>query len=278
MVSLLPCGGGLLTFPSNQLVAAIGGAVGGVAAVIAIVLGAVYYRKIGYQSQRHPTNVDPKPIEPLFQPNTFSTFSTNPPLHRDTLRDWSPMGLLPEDTNVQTSEILPPTVPVKPDSQTATAQLPASSMAAGTSLLNTLPRSAEAVAAHTAITSSPGMYTRASDPTATPTRPLSGDVDSRPNDQAPPSSVSPGQYSSSRQPPQPSEAEPETVAQAFSTTNPMGSHLTDEQSELVQGLLRHNVPLPAVVVAIEGMLRDGRSGSGEGSGSQNNNPPGYDFI
>ena len=68
----------------------------------------------------------------------------------------------------------------------------------------------------------------------------------------------------------------------------MGSRLTDEQSELVQGLLRHNVPLPAVVVAIEGMLRrDGPSGSGEDSGCQNtwhdghqegDNPPGYDFV
>jgi hypothetical protein len=104
--------------------------------------------------------------------------------------------------------------------------------------------------------------------------------------------VAPGQHSSPSQPPQPSEAE--AVAHAFSAispagvSSPMGSRLPDEQSALVQGLLRHNVPLPVVVVAIEGMLRrDGPSASGEGSGSRNtqhdghvegDNPPGYDSV
>jgi hypothetical protein len=32
------------------------------------------------------------------------------------------------------------------------------------------------------------------------------------------------------------------------------TRLTEEQSSLVQGLMRHNVPLPTVVGAIEGML------------------------
>ena len=67
-----------------------------------------------------------------------------------------------------------------------------------------------------------------------------------------------------------------------------GPRLTEEESELVQGLLRHNVSLPAVVVAIEDMLRrDGLSGGGEGSGSRvpqsdrhlvGGNPPDYDSI
>jgi hypothetical protein len=42
------------------------------------------------------------------------------------------------------------------------------------------------------------------------------------------------------------------------------ARLTKEQSELVQGLMGHNVPLPAVVGAMEGLLvsQEGRSGSG----------------
>ena len=49
----------------------------------------------------------------------------------------------------------------------------------------------------------------------------------------------------------------------------MISHLTEELSEMVWGLLRHNVSLAIIVVDIEGMLRrDGPSGGSEGSHSQ----------
>jgi hypothetical protein len=66
------------------------------------------------------------------------------------------------------------------------------------------------------------------------------------------------------------------------------ARLTQEQSELVQGLIKYNVPLPAVVGALEGILRgDRNSGGGEGSGSQltqsdlrveAEKPPVYDFT
>jgi hypothetical protein len=56
------------------------------------------------------------------------------------------------------------------------------------------------------------------------------------------------------------------------------TRLTEEQSELVQGLIRHNVPLVTVVGVMEGMLREGASGV-EVSGSQTvgraGNPPDY---
>ena len=52
-------------------------------------------------------------------------------------------------------------------------------------------------------------------------------------------------------------------------TSSLISRLTEELSELVWGLLRHNVSLAVVAVEIEGMLRrDGPSGGGEGSRSR----------
>jgi hypothetical protein len=67
-----------------------------------------------------------------------------------------------------------------------------------------------------------------------------------------------------------------------------GVRLTEEQSELVQGLIKHKVPLPTVVGAIEGILRgDGYSGGGGSSSSrliQSNvlveadNPPVYRSV
>jgi hypothetical protein len=284
----------------------------------------LYYRKRNNRRQRPRAEVDSEPIESSFQPTTFIT---NTPLNRDTLRDWSPTSLVPKETDLKNNNISPPPVPLKSDLPSATPHVLASSVAAaGESqyvLLNKPPQLVEVEAAsHTIITPSPVMPTRASPLTgphfteeqselirSLSTSLLSGDVNSHPNDISPPpnssqsgtssgtahaptSSGPPSHFSSSSQPSQPSEAE--AVAYAFSamsrtsTSSLMGSRLTEEQSELVQGLLRHNVPLPAVVVAIEGMLRrDGPLGSDEGPGSQNtqrnghqegDNPPGYDFV
>ena len=58
------------------------------------------------------------------------------------------------------------------------------------------------------------------------------------------------------------------------TSPSINAHLTDEQSELAQGLLRHNVPLPTVVGTIEGMLRR----EGELGNRETDNPPDYKYI
>jgi hypothetical protein len=71
-------------------------------------------------------------------------------------------------------------------------------------------------------------------------------------------------------------------------TNPTtNTRLTEEQSELVQGLIRHHIPLATVVGVVEGMLRnEGASGVEDSGGritqsdgrSEAGNPPDYDFI
>jgi hypothetical protein len=332
-VSLPPCGGGLLTFNSNKLPVAIGGAVGGVAAVMAVVLAALYYRKRGYRHQRHPTEVDPEPIESSFRPNTFSTFSTNPPLNRDPLRDWSPTSLLPEDTDLQSRKISPSLIPQKYGIQSATAHFPASSVADTSATRYTLSskssQSAEVeTIAHTLINPSRvvpvgKMSTHLTEDQSglvlgLPTSVLAGDVNLPIDDVVPPPLPSkPGicseatvaahvprssvaatrtsQYSSSNEPRPPTEVETDSRASAIPSTvmpmatgSPVSARLTEEQSELVQGLIRHNVPLPTVVGAIEGMLRrEGPSGSGEGTCSrltqsnmrpETDNPPDYDFV
>ena len=99
-------------------------------------------------------------------------------------------------------------------------------------------------------------------------------------------------HSSSKQPPQP--AETGTAEHAFANpasmaagTSPMtNTGLTQEQSELVQDLIRHDIPLITVAGVMKGMLRT-ESGGGESSGSRVNqsdehleteNPPDYDFV
>ena len=83
--------------------------------------------------------------------------------------------------------------------------------------------------------------------------------------------------------------EADTIARSFITTpgvvmqtatsSPRGPRLSEEQSELVQSLIRHNVPLPTVVDAIEGLLRTGGpSGGGQLEGLEPDNPPEYDFT
>jgi len=81
---------------------------------------------------------------------------------------------------------------------------------------------------------------------------------------------------------------PQTAAEPARATSSTGmsAGLTEEQSELVQGLIRHKVPLPAVVGAIEGILRgEGQLGGAEGSSSgltqsverRAESPPVYNF-
>jgi hypothetical protein len=76
--------------------------------------------------------------------------------------------------------------------------------------------------------------------------------------------------------------EAEAIARTFASPDapiPTGrsstrsAHLTEEQSELVQGLVRHHVALPTVVGVIEGMLREGQM-----DGSEADHPPEYDFV
>ena len=83
---------------------------------------------------------------------------------------------------------------------------------------------------------------------------------------------------------QPVEAE--AIAQTFASSDAlmltgrsstrMSAHLTEEQSELVQGLMRHHVALPTVVGVIEGMLRAGQSDST--GASEVDRPPEYEFV
>jgi hypothetical protein len=196
-VSLPPCGSEWLTSRSKLPAVVIGGAVGGVVIVSAVVLAALYYRKRGYRQQRPHTEVDPEPVRSSFQPTTLIT---NPPLNRDALHTWSPTRLLPEDPNFQITNILPSPMP------------PTSSISSTTAYVPTSP----------------------------------------------------------------------------ATSSPTSARLTEEQSELVQSLIRQKIPLPAVVGVMEGMLRrEGPSVGGEGSGSQisqtdgslePDDPPDYDFI
>ena len=67
----------------------------------------------------------------------------------------------------------------------------------------------------------------------------------------------------------------------------MDAGLTQEQSELVQDLIRHDIPLITVAGVMKGMLRtEGPSSGGGISGSRvtqsderlEENPPAYDFV
>jgi len=208
--------------PSHKsLAVAIGGAVGGIAAVISFLLAILCWKRNWHWRRRPHLEVDPEPTESPFQPTTFIT---NPPRQVDALHLSSPRSLLPRDINLQTDDILPPHMPPKSGLPSATAHGQTSSVA------------------------------------ATETR----------------------QQSSSSQ--TPTLAEADNVGRTFFTspratmltaTSPsINAYLTDEQSELVQGLLRHNVPLPTVVHTIEGMLRR----EGELGNRETDNPPDYEYI
>ena len=86
------------------------------------------------------------------------------------------------------------------------------------------------------------------------------------------------QNSPSNQLSHPAEVEATTrtlVAPSFvspaGTSLPMSARLTEDQSELLQGLIRQNIPLPAVVGVMEGMLREGGHLEGDA-------PPDYSSI
>jgi hypothetical protein len=79
------------------------------------------------------------------------------------------------------------------------------------------------------------------------------------------------------------------IALVPTSTNSTG-RLTEEQSEVVQGLIKHKVPLPIVVEAIEGILRVGAEGQSDGSEGyrtrltqsdghlEADSPPDYRFV
>jgi len=212
----------------TPLAAMLGGTLGGVASIIAVILAVFYYRN----RNRKPVEIDPEPIipptpfitSPNFQPDHLYSTTLQPgggSTHPQTDSSWvSPM----------------PLSPTRPSKVTATANVPTSSMSA------TLQ----------------------------------------------------SQNFSSSQLHQPAEAE--AIARAFvaSTHTPMVTHpagtptyFTEQQTELVQSMIRNNVSISAVAGVIEGMLRrEGLSGSGEGSSNvttqrdgrvEAENPPGYSF-
>jgi len=270
---------------------------------MAVVFAVKRYRKRGYRHRQPHPEIDPEPTS--FQP---STSTTNLPLNQDALHDWSPYSLLLEDTDSQTSDISPQPISLKSGLPPAAAHVPASSMAAASASQNTLssklPQSAGAdTTAHIPVTHSTVMPTSAhltqgntEIVQGSPQSLLSGDANSHPNvissplvppksgtTQIPPSLVAAVETN------QPSSLSPSSEpTEAERTANPMSACLTEEQSELVQSLIRHNIPLPAVVGVMEGMLRsEGQLGSGMGSGSRitqsdgslgPDNPPDYDFV
>ena len=250
-VSLLLCGGKLLTSCSKKLPAAIGGALGGVAAVMAVILAVLCFRKSGYRHQRTHSEVDPEPIQSTFRPAAFVTY---PSLNRDTPHDWSPSSLLPENTNLEGTDISPYAMSLK----ATTSLVPTNLLPEDIDLAPDNPSPSP-------IPSKPGL------PFADPT-----------------SSAAPSQHSSSL-PPQPVEVEanvrarvtPNAVIPAANSSK-MSTCLTEEQTDLVQGLIKQNVPLTTVASVMEGWLKSERpSGDGEGSGGHSGvgseNPPDYDF-
>ena len=250
-VSLLLCGGKLLTSCSKKLPAAIGGALGGVAAVMAVILAVLCFRKSGYRHQRTHSEVDPEPIQSTFRPAAFVTY---PSLNRDTPHDWSPSSLLPENTNLEGTDISPYAMSLK----ATTSLVPTNLLPEDIDLAPDNPSPSP-------IPSKPGL------PFADPT-----------------SSTAPSQHSSSL-PPQPVEVEanvrarvtPSAVIPAANSSK-MSTCLTEEQTDLVQGLIKQNVPLTTVASVMEGWLKSERpSGDGEGSGGHSGvgseNPPDYDF-
>ena len=238
---------------SKQLAAPIGGAVGG--GIVVMVLAVLYYR---YRSRGKPEHIDS-----AFLPTTFVT---NPPHQVDTLHDWSPSSLLP-DPGV--NGISPFPMPPKAILPSVAAHVPTSSTATEpTSGLPTsrLPR--DVILAPPLVPSKPGISS------------ATGEV--------PTSSVAAADHSSSS-PPHPdavalAHTPPSTVT-STATGSPGSPHLVGEQYEIVQSLIRHNIPLPAVVGVMQGFLgREEPVGGGDGSGigvtqsEELENPPDYDFI
>ena len=204
---------------SKRLDAVIGAAVGGIAIVILAIL---YYRQRGHIHRQYPADVGLEHTEPSHQP-TLHDMNTTAPILPDTLRNWSPISLLP--ANLQTNSISPSSMPMKSGMQPTTSHVPTSLVA----------------------------------------------VTSRTSPKHPSSDVLPP------------SAEGTNTAMPLGTSSSMSTHLTEEQSELIQGLLRHNVPLPAVVGVMEGLLSTrGQSGAArlgvQSDEYQENYPPDYAFV
>jgi hypothetical protein len=288
----------LLILHSKPLAATIGGAVGGV--------------------------IDPEPIDSWLLPNT--KFSTNPSLNRDALHDWSPISLLPEDTDFQKDNISPPPVPSKSGIPSATVHaLTSSTAAVRTDQYSTLSRPsqpAEAEAIWRASATPSAMPTGMSCPKnihlteeqseparGLPTSPLPKDVDLETNNISPSPvplksgipSVAPHDPTSSAAAAEsqhssqlPPATESDTFAHAFTTLgtvtavrSPMTTRLTEEQSELVQSLIQHNIRLTTVAGVMQDLLGRDEPLDGEGSGSQvtqseehleAENPPDYKSV
>jgi hypothetical protein len=262
---------------SKKYPAVIGGTIGG---VVVVVLAMLYYRQRRQRRKQPRTKVDPEPMEPSFQPTPFVT---NRLLQVDGSRDFSPSSLLPERTDLHASDIS--SSPMSPENimSSAANHVPTSPVVAASTSQYTLSRTPlwpEETTSHTFIPPSAVMPMDTSSPTGSHPNDEASEIIPRlqtslpPEDinletnnissspippksgvsQIPASSVVQSQYSSPNQPPQAAEAA--VVGQAFSatspvgTSSPMGSRLSNEQSELVQGLIKHSVPLPAVVAAI----------------------------
>jgi hypothetical protein len=218
---------------SKPLAAAIGGAVGGFAAAIVVVLAVLYHRKRNRWRRQNLVAIDPGPVDP-------SSILTSP-VQSDILNDWSPTTLLSRGGNIhtETNDISPSPKPRKPDIPFEMRHIP-------TSLVVSTPKSQN---------SSLGQSHQATE----------------------------------------AEVNPHAVS-AHSSQIPTGMsnpgirpRLTEEQSELVQGLIRHNVPLPTVVGAIEGLLGEEVPHSDGGGRSDSRftqsdgrreagGPPDYDYV
>jgi hypothetical protein len=222
----------MLTFYRTPLAAILGGALGGVAATIAIILAVFYYRK----RNRKPVEIDPEPVDPPTALVTYQKFEPDP------LYGWPPTtlqlgggtGAHPQTDSTWLSS-MPPSRTARPSKLTPAANIPTSSTSA------TLK----------------------------------------------------SQNFSSSQSHQPAEAE--AIARAFVTsthaptvTHPTGmpASFSEQQTELVQSMIRNKVSISAVASVIEEMSRkEGSSGGGEGSSNritqrdghaEVENPPGYD--
>jgi hypothetical protein len=209
---------------SKKLAAIIGGAAGGGGLVI--ILAVLYYWQRSRQCQPHHTKVDPEPMKSSLQQTAFAM---NPPHLVDTLHDWSPSSLLPEDTRSQNTNISPSLTSPKSIISSVTSTHALTSLMAAPSTIqssspNHSPRLAEA-ATVTHVFANPGSM-------------------------------------------------------GAGTSPPTNARLTDEQSELVQGLIRHDIPLLTVAGVMKGMIKKpGPLVGSEGSGNQEvENPPNYDVI
>ena len=109
------CDGSLLMLHCKPLAPVIGGALGGTAAVIMVMLSVLYYRKRHYLRRDKPIVIDPESVKPSFQPTTFIKNSHLRIVEgaEERADTWSPTSLLHKDVDIQTQTedtSLPPTL------------------------------------------------------------------------------------------------------------------------------------------------------------------------